>query len=259
MPKSGSPERSYYEPLTSWIQSVKDSSPILSKAEINFFPYDKTMKDSADGSWALKPDGLGAAKEEKCMEWKNVRLAIEVKSDDAKAFLQAASYARSMLAARPGLRYAVILTFNHRKNRLIYHVFSHSCISSSVPLDISTVGGYRSFVRITVAFLSALAANEDHSQDSNFMLIPNHLLRVDQILTNRICVIGRATRVVRGHVVESVEGQEPNNDSQHLSSEVNINSSEKGEDDSEGDKKPGEVNVSSDVSSLILSHSRIFI
>jgi hypothetical protein len=234
-PPNGSPERTYYEPLLALIQRVQDSDSLSASGNIIIFPYDRNMRESSNSSWPLKPDGLGAVKEKQRMAWKDVEIAVEVKDNDASAFIQVASYARAILAARPGLQYAVAITFNHRKFNLQYHIFSRSCVSSCVPLPISTAGGYRNFVRITAAFLSALGGNEDFSQDSSFMLIPGHLLRIHDVLTQRICIVGRATRVVRGSVVETVEDQEPNKDSQHLVSEVSIgdrhlvNYSKKGE------------------------------
>jgi hypothetical protein len=228
-PPQNSSERKYYQPFAELLQHIQQvvrsvATPIqkakkdepksksLMPPAIKIFKYDKVMADSPDASWALKPDGLGALRipvKSEHLPWKVVDFAFEVKNNDSQAFIQVASYARAILAARPGRRYTIALTFNQVSFNVQFHLFGRSLASSSVQLPICTVAGFRSFVRISTAFLCTLGGGEDHSQDSYFMAIPGHLLQVKNILANRLCVTGRATRVITADVFQMIKKSEP--------------------------------------------------
>lgn len=205
---NSSNEKDYYMPLACLLSNVqeklKDKYPDLHS--LHFSEYDRSMADGVHGSEPLKPDALGTFEAEGSkVAWKDVAVAIKVKGDDQKVWLQAATYAEAMFASRPGCIYAIVITFNHKYTTIRFSIHSRCGISSSLPLDIRTTGGFRSFVRITVHMLVSGKNAQDPSQDSRFILLPRYLMKVLSVIQSRASLTGRATRVVRGEVVQNVE------------------------------------------------------
>jgi hypothetical protein len=95
--------------------------------------------------------------------------------------------------------------FNHRASLARFIIYSRSGISSTLPLDLGKAGGFRNFVRIVAHFLCSIDDAQDASQDSNFLLLPGCLTQVLSVIYTRSSLIGRATRVVRTKVVQTID------------------------------------------------------
>lgn len=128
-------------------------------------------------------------------------MPIIVTNNEKMAWTQGASYAEAMFASRPGRLYAVVLIFNHHTSLIRFIIYSKFGISSTLPLDLGKVGGFRSFVRIVVQ----IDDGQDPSQDSNFLLLPGYLTQMLSVVHTRSSLIGRATRVVRAKIVETID------------------------------------------------------
>jgi len=201
-------EKDHYAPLACLLASIqaklKEKHPDLHS--LHFFEYDRVMADGLHGFDPLRPDALGTfGAEVSKVSWNDVAVAIEVKGDDIKVWPQAASYAEAMFASRPGCIYAFVITFNHKDSKIRFSVHSRCGISSSLPLDIRKISGFRSFVRITIHMLVSGRNAQDPSQDSRFILLPGYLTKVHSVIQTNTSLTGRATRVVRATVVQNIE------------------------------------------------------
>lgn len=208
-PLNGSKECLYYQPFTEILNKVIKAAraiyPSLLRREIAAYVYDKPMLDGVDGSSPLKPDCLVSAKQQDYARWADVDVAIEVKRRDRDLALQAASYGRALLAARPGRHQAHVITYNQETSMAVFNIYGRSCVSSTIGLRLESLSGFRNFVRIVLALLANLDAGYDESRDSDFILIPGGIVRIKETLENRTCVVGRATCVIKGEVVRLVD------------------------------------------------------
>lgn len=205
-------ERDYYTPLAKLLgvvhQAVYKQYPQHTRRDVEIFKFDRVMADGISSSSPLKPDGLAALKETQTIYWKDVDFAFEVKNRDNELALQAASYGRALLTARPGRRQSIVVTLNQEKNIVRFNVYNRVCFSSSPDLHIGQVGGFRSFVRIATSIFCTLSIDEDPSMDSYSIGIPGFLLQVNQTIARRVCVVGRATHVVAATITKVLESSE---------------------------------------------------
>lgn len=206
-PPDGSSEEAYYPPFASFLTMIR--SAVISLARPNghqilplkIFSYNKEMADKVHGSPSLKPDGLAAVKKKDKVTWAEVEFVFEVKENPGQAFPQCASYARAMFASRPGRRQAVVIYLDQKLTRAQVHVFNRSCVSSSLLLSLMDLSGIRNFIRIVAAFFTTIDEEVDSSQDSELMMLPDCLIQVQGIVSQRICVTGRSTHVISGKVI----------------------------------------------------------
>ena len=200
--------KDYITPLTHLLTEIqsklKQTYPKLQF--VYFFAYNRLMADHVRSADELKPNALATislATNE--APWRDVLMPIRITSNEKMAWIQCASYAEAMFASRPGRVYAAVVMFNHHTSWARFIIYSRSGISSTLPLDLSKVGGFRSFVRIIVHFLCSIDDTQDASQDSNFLLLPGYLTQVLSVVYTRSSLVGRATRVVRAKVVQTID------------------------------------------------------
>lgn len=205
-------ERRSYENICNALNAVVSASddfryPLFSS---KFEVYDKQMADGIEGAHALKPDLLLTFKPMvagKLARWRDVFIAVEVKSDWTSLINQAATYGRALFHARKTRTFSVVIGINHQTRDARFLFFHRGGLTSSRLLKLEKADDLKQFYRTLRGMLhwatpeeaGYLAHRSDRSQIWNSA----------DIFSSGTCVRGRGNLVAilrREAVPEVSEG-----------------------------------------------------
>lgn len=135
------------------------------------------------------------------MPWAALDLVLEFKNKFPLLFVQLTTYARAMFAVRPYRYFVSTLAFQQVKRYVTFIFFHRGGSVLSHDLYLTTKTGFSTFVRHLCGMLSWSFANagmeSSRSLRYHFLRVNGRcvVLEVKNILQNRTCVRGRATRV----------------------------------------------------------------
>ncbi|KAF9040342.1 hypothetical protein BDP27DRAFT_1455315 [Rhodocollybia butyracea] len=215
-------ERAFYPGLCNFLnRCVNSCATALRHHEPNrpvflqrleFFTWDKSMKDGIDEAEPLKPDLAGLFCNEAPSElyWSppsggtQMKIPVEVKSSWSDLVLQAGTYARSLFSAAPLRQYALVLGYNQKERVFRFLVFHRGGLTASHPLELDDAGDQKDLVRL---FLSIFTwkdrgdaglprwCNENQACLPGTQDVEHFLVNIERLLYRSTCVRGRSTRV----------------------------------------------------------------
>jgi hypothetical protein len=207
-------EAEYYEPVVDTINTVRN---ILKKHRTtsvkavyddhHLCVYNREMYDSVERDHPMKPDLIlkrgEKLKPTERARWRDVDVAIEVKSDWRNLVLQAATYARALFYSNWTRTFALVIGINHTSRSARFMFFHRGGMTSTRELTMDGENPiFKDFVRMldtifscsepeTAGFLSTApddcSDKPEKAGDCKFGGIT--------ILSTRTCIRGRANRV----------------------------------------------------------------
>jgi hypothetical protein len=231
-------EKVYYEPFScllndcvkighATLDKYPNAAPERSKryhANLRFVAYDRPTGDGIEGAASLKPDIFGGTNtDEKSLKgtpgehawWSpqdgtdrnKVSYPGEIKDKWSELIEQAATYARCLFDASPTRAFALVLAFNHKTSEARILMFHRSGLTSSDSLKLTTLGGKRDLLKITLTLLLwTTPAHAGFAPSCNGVewMLPSSKEDesgtkwvIDASLHHSVCVRGRATHVSR--------------------------------------------------------------
>jgi len=158
-------EAAYYKPVLDTIDTVrtilkKSSNPAKAVYDDHdLCVYDREMLDSVEGAHPVKPD-LILTRHKKLgpkerVRWRDVDVAIEVKSEWQNLVLQGASYARALFYSNWTRTFALVIGINYKSRGIRFMFFHRGGVTSTREL---TMDGekpmFSEFVRVLGAIFS---------------------------------------------------------------------------------------------------------
>ncbi|RPD65743.1 hypothetical protein L227DRAFT_540670 [Lentinus tigrinus ALCF2SS1-6] len=184
---------------------------------LNFFPYDREMKDGIDGAASLKPDlvaGNGVPGTKPACYWSmpsdhvdngmEVLVAVEVKDSWNGIVTQAGTYARAQVSAMPLRLFSLVIGVNHKFHNLRFLIYHRGGLTASHEIDLLTIQGRRDVQRVMFSILLWQTP-----EDAGLPMFTNGVecripsagtalsIVTDKVLFLSLSVRGRGTLVVR--------------------------------------------------------------
>ena len=221
---SEGPENRVYSHFTDFLNEIfsciKASASSRCKRAIEAVNIAKTQlaKDD-DGRAGLKPDMalIPEGRGTEGLSWADIIVGIEVKNQWSKLLYQSHAYGRALLDARPRW-FSLIIGYNHQQRTVRFIVYTRMgvYVSPALSIDPSNAraadGDDSTDFELIIWVLSSLMLCRDdviglqqHYQkkgDKEYLYLPDPdsgkkgWYQVDQRLTHRKSILGRATRVV---------------------------------------------------------------
>ena len=221
-PVNGFPRESQsYQPLVCLLNKIIDTAnrymPRSQLSELRFHPFRGKVKETYGSHKGLKPDGIGIIGElstktkkrakkpakEPELPWEQFEVNVESKASVRDMVRQSGTYARCCILSNQRRFFSLGIGFHYKKLGAYVFIFHRSGLSSSRPLKLTTVEGFKGLVSHIVGILSLkdeAAYGLDTTRFQNMFLINNRHYEIARLLYVRGTLRGRST------IVHSLQG-----------------------------------------------------